>query len=109
MLRSVFILLTLLSMSLAAQTGGSLQGVVTDPSGGAVPRAVVTVLNGTTAVSTTKSDNEGRYQTRDLAAGKYTIRVEAAGFAPFEAESVQVLGERLQVLDVPLSLRAESQ
>ena len=56
---------------LAAQTiGGSVHGVITDPSGAAVPGARVVVLNlATGATETLATDDGGRYRVPILPPG----------------------------------------
>lgn len=61
--------------------GGSLVGYVTDPSGAAVPRAAIRVVNASTNVGhETVSNDLGYYEFPLLAAGRYRIEAEAQGF-----------------------------
>src|SRR4029434_3686328 len=68
--------------SVAAQaTTGSIQGVVTDSQGAAIPGATVTVRNVETNVSRTLvSDAEGNYRFLNLPVGNYELVVELSGF-----------------------------
>src|SRR5207249_11120866 len=70
------------TMPLFAQyTTASLGGTVSDPSGGAVPDARLTVVNektGLTKVTTTQSD--GSFVFPSLPVGSYRITVEKEGF-----------------------------
>jgi hypothetical protein len=69
------------SFSVAQTTTGSILGKVTDPAGGAVPNAAITVTNvGTGIVSKTTSDSSGDYVVTPLAVGEYTVTIEATGF-----------------------------
>ena len=71
-----------LTMVAAAQSTGSLQGVVTDTSGAVVPGATVTVRNTATTVGRTlKTDSNGNYQAPALPPGSYEVIVSARGFA----------------------------
>lgn len=59
-----------------AQTGptGGLSGVVTDPSGAAIPAAKILVKNeDTNASRTTESNNSGYWEIRFLPVGKYRV------------------------------------
>ncbi|MGE5206059.1 MAG: carboxypeptidase-like regulatory domain-containing protein, partial [Chlamydiota bacterium] len=86
-----------------AQFTGSIQGVVTDPTGAGIPKATVTLVNQSTKVSTTSTtDASGNYRFVSLAPGAYKITAEAAGFAKTEA-NVNLLTE--QNLNVPVSMR----
>ena len=75
--------------SLPAQSTGSINGTVTDQSGGAVPGAVVTVTDaerGTARQLTT--DTAGAYAAPNLIPGTYNIHVEFQGFRAFERAGV---------------------
>jgi hypothetical protein len=73
------VLLTTLSH---AQVGDAdLSGMVTDPSGGPVPGAKVSLTNEDSGVvRAAVSDNDGRYRFLALAPGRYSLRTEAPGF-----------------------------
>jgi hypothetical protein len=72
-------------------TDGAIGGSVTDPSGAVVPGAKVTVHNNSTnAEQTVTSDETGYFRVAKLQPGAYTVKVEAAGLAPYTAETVIV-------------------
>src|SRR5579875_3049987 len=57
-------------------------GVVTDPSGAAVPNAEVQLTNVNTAVTrTTQTNTQGNYIFLNVTPGTYTMRVSAPGFS----------------------------
>jgi outer membrane receptor protein involved in Fe transport len=88
------------ALPLAAQTvGGSLQGVVVDPSGASVPAAHLVVVHVPTAVARElTTDEEGRYHVPILPPGDYEIRVSARGFRPLIRRGIQLaLGDALTV------------
>ncbi len=70
------------AFSLLAQVnGGSLSGLVTDPSGGSVQGAKVEVSNKATGFTrTTTSDSSGYYSFPILPIGTYSITVGQSGF-----------------------------
>jgi hypothetical protein len=75
------VLSTVLGSSLLAQSTASLNGTVTDASGGAVSGAGVVATNQATGVeSTTKTDSAGAYLFPSLPIGLYRITVTATGF-----------------------------
>ncbi len=74
-------LIFLSSVQLVAQVA-SLTGRVTDPSGAAVPGAMVTATGDGGAVKVATTGLDGKYAITDLPAGKYTVRATAQGFAP---------------------------
>src|ERR1051326_7694060 len=78
-------LCALVSHVRAQETGGQLNGTVTDGSGAVVAGAAVTVTNKATGRAyTAKTAADGRYLAPDLAPGHYLVRFDAAGFAPVE-------------------------
>lgn len=95
-LRSASLLCVLLysSMSLAQTTisTGSIQGLVTDPSGAVVGGAKISISNKATGhVITIKTTSAGAYTSGALTPGDYTLRAEAQGFKTSEvALTVQV-------------------
>ena len=77
------LLLSLLAMGkpAAAQTAGTILGVVKDPSGAAVPNATVSLTSverGDTRTAT--SGDDGAYRFSAVEPGHYNIKVEAQGF-----------------------------
>ncbi|MFY9528305.1 MAG: TonB-dependent receptor [Candidatus Acidiferrales bacterium] len=77
-----FLLLLLLPSANAQLYTGSVTGVVTDPSGAVVPSANVTLLDEQKGYTfSAKTDATGRYIFRQVPPGKYSVTVEASGFA----------------------------
>jgi hypothetical protein len=104
--------LALFTMSAFAQssTTGSIEGTVTDPNGGVVPNAVVTVA-GSTLISpqTTNTDEEGRYRVLNLPPGRYTVTVGAtAGFQETSRSDVEVNLSRTSTADVQVRITGAS-
>src|SRR5260221_5154359 len=91
----------------AAQTGtGTLRGTVTDPSGAVVPGATVLLTLASGASLDTQANQDGVYEFRGLAAGAYTVKAVAQGFALFTKEGVAMVAGQTQRLDI--SLRIET-
>src|SRR3954447_6507382 len=68
-----------------------IRGLVTDPSGGAIPGATVSLSNVNTGVAATRqSDTEGLYIFDYVNAGTYRITVQAPGFGQFTQENISV-------------------
>jgi hemoglobin/transferrin/lactoferrin receptor protein len=68
--------------SLAQDAGGSVSGVVKDATGAAVPKAAVSLLSGDRDVwGGAQSDEQGRFEIKRVAGGRYLLVVKAAGFS----------------------------
>lgn len=78
----VFFSLLVLVLSAAAQIqNGQFTGTITDPSGAAIAKAKVTVVNLATNLSVTATTNDtGLYTVKELPPGSYKVTVEAPGF-----------------------------
>ena len=64
-----------------AQERGSITGIISDPTGAAVPDAKVTATDTATARSqTTSTTSVGLYTIPELVAGTYKVTVEKTGF-----------------------------
>src|SRR5437762_6903208 len=72
----------ILTAPVLAQSTGTIQGTVTDPSGAVVPNAQVTAINtGTNTTRVTQSDASGNYLLPAMPIGTYRIEVQASGMA----------------------------
>ena len=87
-MKKIFLTLVLSVVPLAAQTS-SLQGLITDVSGAAVPDAIVTAKNGSTSAERkTLASAVGEYSLLQLPPGSYVITVEKPGFKTHRGEIV---------------------
>ncbi len=112
MKRGLAILFLCLSgaLLLDAQTfRGSINGVVTDPSGALVPNAQVQATEiATRASHNTITTADGHFSVQDLPLGAYKITVAAPAFATYTAENVRVTAGSVYTLTVRLSLAQEN-
>src|SRR5260370_35255507 len=78
----LLVVLALLGLPLVAQDAtGRIIGVVTDPSGGVITNAKVTVTNVATGISnTTTTGSDGAYQVLLRPIGSYQVTAEVPGF-----------------------------
>src|SRR5262245_34879907 len=84
---------------------GSIQGVVSDPSGAVVPGAGVAALHTATQVRTTRQTTEaGVYTLSPLPAGEYSVIISAGGFQTIVQEHVVVDALGTVTLNVTLKL-----
>ena len=88
-----------------AQTFGSINGVVTDPSGSVVPNAAVTVTNSATnATRGTQTDPSGFYSFPDLIPGTYDVKVTATGFANVVRANIPLQVQQAARVDFALTV-----
>ena len=97
----LFLLLPLVTAR--AQFKASIQGTVSDATGGLVPEATVTVTNKeTNTKQTTTSSGEGFYRVSGLPPGTYVVVVEKTGFKKQIFENVSVSAETTEGLNIVL-------
>ncbi|WP_158747996.1 carboxypeptidase regulatory-like domain-containing protein [Acidobacterium sp. S8] len=85
-----------LSISLLAQVNtASLSGLVTDPSGAAIPNVTVRATNPTTGYARdVVTDNSGYYTFQNLPIGEYSVHVESPGFSTTEEKVTLNVAEK---------------
>src|SRR5712664_3133742 len=111
------LLILLVSLLLLFQAGalhaqaptGSLNGVVTDPSGAVIAKAAVRLINSSGASIDTTTNRDGVYEFKNLAPGTYSLKAVAKGFALFTKEDVQIVAGQLQQINIPLTIQIEEQ
>src|SRR5580692_9703839 len=91
--RLVFLVVAIAVLSAEAlgqgETTSAIVGQATDATGAVVPGATVTVTSHDTGSKrSAKTDEAGRFNFPQLKPGAYTVRVEAQGFQPQEADNV---------------------
>jgi hypothetical protein len=104
----VLAFLALTGMLLAQRADrANLTGVVTDPSGTAIPGASVKVRDDATGVESVLSTNEaGAYTSPSLVLGTYTITVEVKGFKTSVRSGIRLVGGQTFRQDIAMELGA---
>jgi beta-lactamase regulating signal transducer with metallopeptidase domain len=105
-LAAVAVLIPLASLRAPAQSGtATLAGVVRDASGGAVPKALVTVyLTGSDRREFIKTNEVGEFSFSPIPEGKYKVTVAQPGFALATMEGVEVSAVQPQRLSITLAM-----
>src|SRR5215470_11463819 len=108
---SVAILLVLsLAVAANAQTfRGTINGTVTDPSGGVVPNATVKATETATGIDhTTTTTSDGAFAFQDVPLGLYKVTVTATGFPAYAVDKVEVVAGQIHTLQVKLVLQQQT-
>ena len=89
---------------------GSIAGTVTDPSGAPVKGATVTVREADTGNTRTGTTSDvGSYRMPELVPGKYSVKVDAAGFQSFEQGGITLSIDQVEQIDARLTIGSDLQ
>lgn len=84
-------------------TTGAIRGTITDPQGGLIPGATVTVTSqGTDAVRTVTTDKDGQYTVGLLPPGVYSMSFAASGFKTENPGAITVVVTETARVDAKL-------
>ncbi|HEY6331633.1 MAG TPA: TonB-dependent receptor, partial [Blastocatellia bacterium] len=94
----------------AQAVGGSISGIVKDPTGAVIPATTLSARNTATGVmQKTQTNGEGVYVFPILSVGMYEIDVSPAGFQPYKRTGLTVdVNTKLQV-DISLQVGAQNE
>jgi hypothetical protein len=94
----------------AASGTATIGGLVTDPSGAAVPGADVMVRNvGTNNARNLKSNEAGLYEAVSLQPGDYDVKVAKPGFATLTRTGITVAVGQRAVVDLGMKISASAE
>jgi len=88
---------------------GTLRGQVTDPSGSALGTATVIVTTPGGDAITANTNRDGIYEVKNLAPGRYGVKIIAQGFTEFDSPTVEITGGQLQKLDARLNIQTQAE
>lgn len=111
--RLLCLILNLVLFSLAAfgqATNQSvLKGLVSDPSGAAIPGATITVSGQGGFVKVVTSDADGKFTLSGIPGGQYMIRVSSVGFSLFEQANFEIAAGKQITINAKLNIEAARQ
>jgi hypothetical protein len=88
-----------------AQFASAIEGTVTDPSGGVVPGANVTINNEATGVTqTVRTTTAGYYRFPALPGGLYGVKVSLQGFKAWNREHIRLESTQTRAVNVALEI-----
>lgn len=109
-LASGVLLFVCMTGSLLAQTAtGTVRGTITDPSGALVPQADISVSNASGFSRKLKSGSAGAFELPRLVPGRYSLSVDAKGFAPANVDEVLVYAGKVTSENVKLEISVQSE
>jgi outer membrane receptor protein involved in Fe transport len=92
-------------VGLSQSSKGTVAGTVTDPSGAAVPRAVVVLKQQeTSAERDTTTNDAGIYRFDAVNLGTYNLRIKAPGFREARVDGLTVAANQVANFDLQLEL-----
>jgi iron complex outermembrane receptor protein len=101
------LLFMLSAMTLPAQSGGVVQGTISDVKGGLIAGASVTVRSDSTGkTATATADAQGHFSISGLAPGSYSLEASANGFEIATRKGVAVSADHSDSLTVTLPVQA---
>lgn len=94
----------------AQVSGATLTGTLTDPSGGVIPNATLSILNVATGIQRqVTTDSSGVYNAPNLLPGTYEVTVAAPGFASTVQKGITLNVGTQQLLNFSLKVGDASQ
>lgn len=98
--RILYISILLLLAQAAYGQSGTIQGILVDASGGAIPNAKVTATDEAKnlVVRETVTQADGQFYLRNLLPGEYTVKSESAGFKAMERTRLKL--DQNQIMDL---------
>ena len=99
------VLLLIGASAMAQDFRATLNGRVTDSSGGAIPGVTVQVRNtGTNEITTVITDDQGNYNAPLLKPGTYSISAEQTGFKKFQQDGIQLSINQVATANIALEV-----
>src|SRR6202041_2923836 len=105
LVRGSALLAGLLPCTVWGQGFGTISGIITDPSGAAIPSVVVTITEAATSQSRTgQAGQDGYYVVNSLRPSTYIVAVDQPGFKKFTQSGVILLANQSLTLNIRMVL-----
>src|SRR6201996_6498482 len=96
--------------AMAQQGTATINGVVKDPSGAAIPNARVELINvGTSVVRSTSTNSDGAYAFPSVVPGVYTMAASATGFSAVTQSAITLEVSQTAPFDFQLTVGTAQQ
>ena len=110
--RCLYLLSLLVTASASGQTQsarGVLSGRVLDPTGAAIPGAIVRVLTPSKKTLTVAADSQGFYRIANLETGNYQVNAKAEGFSDRDNTTLRIVAGQTATLNISLAIAMAEQ
>lgn len=98
------------SSAVGQSTFGSIVGVVHDTTQAVVPGASVQLKDlDDNSIHSAATDSNGSFEFVNLKPGKYTVSVQADGFADFQVQNAELTARQSLRIDVPLNIKSQTE
>src|SRR6185312_6457454 len=105
-----FVLWLGMGIAARAQGLGTIVGTVTDPSGGVVPSAAVTITDQSTSASRETATNaQGYFVFPSTRPATYSLEVKAAGFSSYIRKNIILQADQSATVNVALPVQQATQ
>ena len=102
--------ISLLPVLTHASSGGSISGLVKDPSGSSIANATVQLLErSTNQIFIVHTDVHGYYKLPLLPVGSYSLTANAAGFRDFHLAGILLNTDDALSVDAPMSIASQAE
>ncbi len=102
---ALFIFLATAPIAMSQTSKGTVAGVVTDPTGAAVPNAVIVLTQKeTSAVRDTSTNDAGIYRFDAVNLGTYSLLIKVPGFREARVNDITVAANQVANFDIHLEL-----
>jgi hypothetical protein len=107
---AIFVILICCAIVAGQEPTAQLTGLITDPSGAAVPGAALNLVNINTGFQWNTTSNEsGNYTFSNLPPGSYRISIKKEGFGTITQEGINLAVSQSARLDFPMSLGSSAE
>lgn len=100
----LFFLTSIFSFNISAQQTSSVSGQISDSLGGTVPGVLVTITDSSNKERKTVTNKQGEFAFKEVVLGKYTLKVTAPKFNPYENPEVEVKANEKFVIAIVLTI-----
>lgn len=96
----------IISSSIIAQTGGIIKGTVLDERNIPMPFAPVVILQDSTIITSTSTDEKGEFTVKELTPGKYNVKSFFSSYNTTVIKKISVNPDQIRYVTINMTLTA---